>query len=189
MKNPFKKSPQGYAEDAYQNVREDYNWNRVAQVTKDGARALPGGSVVYLQNKVPIIGWLPKYNPRWIINDAIAGLTLGLMLIPQSLSYAKIATIPVEYGLSSSWFPATLYAFMGSTKGKQIDVYRHRESTLTTTTDLSMGPTSLIGLLTSEVVESLHDTDYTPQQIASAVACCMGIFGIIIGFLEVRNDC
>ncbi|GAB7364500.1 hypothetical protein MBLNU230_g5309t2 [Neophaeotheca triangularis] len=166
MKNPFKKSPQGYAEDAYQNVREDYNWNRVAQVTKDGARALPGGSVVYLQNKVPIIGWLPKYNPRWIINDAIAGLTLGLMLIPQSLSYAKIATIPVEYGLSSSWFPATLYAFMGSTK------------------DLSMGPTSLIGLLTSEVVESLHDTDYTPQQIASAVACCMGIFGILIGFLE-----
>jgi len=66
---------------------------------------------------VPIVGWLPKYNLRWIVNDVIAGLTLGFLLIPQSLSYAKIATIPVEYGLQSSWLPATLYTFMGSTKG------------------------------------------------------------------------
>lgn len=41
------------------------------------------------------------------------------MLIPQSLSYAKIATIPVEYGLMSSWLPPTIYAIMGSTKGEQ----------------------------------------------------------------------
>lgn len=43
------------------------------------------------------------------------------MLIPQSLSYAKIATIPVEYGLMSSWLPPTIYAIMGSTKGEQED--------------------------------------------------------------------
>lgn len=43
----------------------------------------------------------------------------SLMLIPQSLSYAKIATIPVEYGLMSSWLPPTIYAIMGSTKGME----------------------------------------------------------------------
>lgn len=70
-------------------------------------------------DRFPIIGWLPKYNPRWLINDFIAGLTIGLMLIPQGLSYAKIAEIPVEYGLMSSWLPSGIYAFMGTTKGQK----------------------------------------------------------------------
>lgn len=50
--------------------------------------------------------------------------------------------------------------------------------------DLSSGPTSLIGLTTSEVVKALSGEGYTPQQIASAVAMCMGFYGIILGFLN-----
>lgn len=103
---------------AQSDVRNDVTWNRAARLGVKGAKALPSGTVQYLSDKVPIVGWLPKYNPRWIVNDLIAGLTLGLMLIPQGLSYAKIADIPVEYGLMSSWLPAVIYAFMGSTKGK-----------------------------------------------------------------------
>jgi sodium-independent sulfate anion transporter 11 len=99
-------------------VKNDVTWNRAARLSVKGAKALPSGTVQYISDKVPIVGWLPRYNPRWIINDLIAGLTLGLMLIPQGLSYAKIANIPVEYGLMSSWLPAVIYAFMGSTKGK-----------------------------------------------------------------------
>lgn len=99
-------------------IKTDYNWNRAIRLTKQGARALPSASLQYAEDKLPIIGWLPRYNYRWIVNDIIAGLTIGLMLIPQGLSYAKIAEIPVEYGLMSSWFPPGLYAFMGTTKGK-----------------------------------------------------------------------
>ena len=103
--------------DVKHDIRTDYNWNRAARLSKDGARALPSASLYYALDKFPIIGWLPRYDLRWIINDLIAGITVGLMLIPQSLSYAKIAGIPVEAGLASSWLPATLYAFMGTTKG------------------------------------------------------------------------
>ncbi|KAH8898834.1 hypothetical protein GQ53DRAFT_878022 [Thozetella sp. PMI_491] len=145
--------------------RTDVNWNRAAHLGAKAAHALPSASAQYVLEKFPIIGWLPKYNPRWIINDIIAGLTIGLMLIPQGLSYAKIATIPVQYGLMSSWLPATIYAFMGTTK------------------DLSTGPTSLIGLLTSDVVEEFQD-EYTPSQIASAVAMMMGVYGMVLGFLK-----
>ncbi|KAF5555845.1 hypothetical protein FPHYL_8123 [Fusarium phyllophilum] len=146
-------------------VRNDVTWNRAARLGVKGAKALPSGTVQYLSDKVPIVGWLPKYNPRWIVNDLIAGLTLGLMLIPQGLSYAKIADIPVEYGLMSSWLPAVIYAFMGSTK------------------DVSTGPTSLIGLLTSENVHALQDR-WTPSEIASATAFMMGVYGLILGFLK-----
>lgn len=103
-------------------VKTDYNWNRAVRLTKQGARALPSASVRYAEEKFPIIGWLPKYDYRWLINDIIAGLTIGLMLIPQGLSYAKIAKIPVEYGLMSSWFPPGVYAFMGTTKGEMKQV-------------------------------------------------------------------
>ncbi|KAF7563375.1 hypothetical protein G7046_g733 [Stylonectria norvegica] len=146
-------------------LRNDVTWNRVARLSLSGAKALPAGSAQYAVEKFPIIGWLPKYNARWILNDVIAGLTIGLMLIPQGLSYAKIAEIPVEYGLMSSWLPAVLYTFMGTSK------------------DLSTGPTSLIGLLTSENVHALQDR-WTPSEIASATAMMMGIYGMIMGFLK-----
>jgi MFS superfamily sulfate permease-like transporter len=57
-------------------------------------------------------------SSRWLLNDLIAGLTVGLMLIPQGLSYAKLAGIPVQYGLMSSWLPSAIYAFMGTSKGE-----------------------------------------------------------------------
>lgn len=88
---------------------------------RDGGRALralPSASAQYLVEKVPVVHWLPKYNPRWILNDMLAGITVGVLLIPQSLAYAKIATIPGQYGLMSSWLPNFLYFFMGTSKGQ-----------------------------------------------------------------------
>jgi len=99
-------------------LKHDVNWNRAARLGEKGARALPRASAQYALEKLPIIGWLPRYNYRWLFNDVIAGLTVGLMLIPQGLSYAKIATIPVQYGLMSSWLPSAIYCFMGTTKGQ-----------------------------------------------------------------------
>lgn len=109
-----------FVQEAIDNVRTDHTWDKAARLTAKGARALPRGTAYYAIDKFPIIGWLPQYNPRWLINDLIAGLTIGLMLIPQGLSYAKIAGIPVENGLQASWLPPLVYTFMGSTKGKYI---------------------------------------------------------------------
>ena len=103
-------------------LQTDANWNRLGRFFSRSARALPRATAEYILEKFPIIGWLPRYDYRWIPNDIIAGLTLGLMLVPQSLAYADIATIPVQYGLMSAWFPATLYAFMGTSKGEMSEI-------------------------------------------------------------------
>ncbi len=98
-------------------IRTDVTWNRVGRLGKQGIRAAPAAGALYVVEKFPIIGWLPRYDYRWLLNDVVAGLTLAIMLIPQGLAYAKIATIPVQYGLMSCWLPAIIYMFMGTSKG------------------------------------------------------------------------
>lgn len=101
-------------------VAEDHNVQRARRNGVRAARALPRVAGDYLVDKVPVVQWAPQYNPRWLINDALAGITIGVMLIPQALAYAKIATIAGEFGLMSSWLPNFLYFFMGTSKGMHV---------------------------------------------------------------------
>lgn len=48
----------------------------------------------WLLDKFACIKWLVRYNPRWLLADIIAGLTVGLMVVPQALAYATIARLP-----------------------------------------------------------------------------------------------
>ncbi|KAF2462791.1 sulfate permease [Lindgomyces ingoldianus] len=156
----------------FRRVREEVAADHTIQRIKyDGtrvARATPSASVNYLLDKVPIVQWLPKYNPRWILYDCLAGLTVGVLLIPQSLAYAKIATIPVEFGLMSSWLPNFVYFIMGTSKE----------------VDMSTGPTSLMGLLTAEIIRDVSQEGFTPQAISSAVAMSVGVYCLIVGLFK-----
>lgn len=50
----------------------------------------------FVLNRLPIIKWIRKYRPRTFVSDVIAGLTVGLMVVPQALAYASIAGLPLE---------------------------------------------------------------------------------------------
>ncbi|KAF1923833.1 sulfate permease [Didymella exigua CBS 183.55] len=144
----------------------DITINRTIRYGGKAVRAAPSVAAQYLVERVPVVHWLPKYNPRWLLNDTLAGITVGVLLIPQSLAYAKIATIPGEFGLMSSWLPNLLYFLMGTSK------------------DLSTGPTSLMGLLTAEIIADVLHDGYSAQAIASAVAMSVGIYSLVIGLLK-----
>lgn len=101
-----------------ESYRTDPNIAAVKSHAGPMARRLPLATVDYLVEKLPVAQWLPHYHPRWIIQDVIAGITLGVMFIPQGLAYAKIATIPIEHGLYSCWIPSALYFFLGTSKGE-----------------------------------------------------------------------
>ena len=55
--------------------------------------------------KLPFLKWLMSYNLRFLLSDVIAGLTVGLMVVPQALAYASIATLPPSVSKT------TLHAF------------------------------------------------------------------------------
>ncbi|CAO3617451.1 unnamed protein product [Cunninghamella echinulata] len=65
-------------------------------------RLKPNGFLSFLSfflNFFPILKWIRRYNFSWLFQDAIAGITVGLLLVPQGIAYAKIANLDPQYGL------------------------------------------------------------------------------------------
>ena len=50
----------------------------------------------FVLDRLPFLRWLLRYNVRWLISDIVAGLTVGLMVVPQALAYAKIANLHLK---------------------------------------------------------------------------------------------
>jgi solute carrier family 26 (sodium-independent sulfate anion transporter), member 11 len=98
-------------------LKQDPNFTRVGQGVVLGARGLRRGTGQYFSNKVPIIQLLPAYMPKWFIGDAIAGSSVGILLLPQAMMYSALAGVPIQQALLASWLPGTIYAIMGTTKG------------------------------------------------------------------------
>lgn len=49
-----------------------------------------------LYKRIPILSWLPRYNNQDALGDLVAGITIGLTVIPQSLAYANVAGLPTQ---------------------------------------------------------------------------------------------
>jgi len=66
---------------------------------------------------IPVLSWLPRYPWREdLIWDLFAGLTLGILLVPQGLTYAALANLPPVFGLYTAFFPLIVYTLLGSSK-------------------------------------------------------------------------
>ncbi|KHN94672.1 sulfate permease [Metarhizium album ARSEF 1941] len=146
--------------------RTDPNVSRARSWAGRVSRRLPSATAEYLAEKLPVVQWLPHYNPQWLLGDLIAGVTVGVMLIPQGLAYAKIATVPIENGLYASWLPPLLYFFLGTSR------------------ELSAGPTSVLGLLTAEAVDDLSRQGYRPAAVSAAMAFVVGAYALAMGLLK-----
>lgn len=69
-----------------------------------------------LVNRLPIFKWAPNYKGTYLINDFVAGLTVGLTAIPQGIAYAIVAGLPPQYGLYSGFMGSFVYLVFGSCK-------------------------------------------------------------------------
>lgn len=69
-----------------------------------------------LQKRFHILQWLPHYTKGDILADFIAGVTVGLTMMPQSIAYAGLAGISPEYGLYTAFIGSLTYVFFGTIK-------------------------------------------------------------------------
>ncbi|XP_044142035.1 solute carrier family 26 member 10-like [Bufo gargarizans] len=135
-----------------------------------------------LKHRIPIVGWLPRYKLRkWILGDLIAGLTVGIVHIPQGMAFALLTSVAPVYGLYTSFFPVLLYMLLGT---------GHHVST---------GTFAVLSLMTGSVIDehlfentlqrnltSEEQSEIYAQRIgmAAAIAFLMGLIMVIMFVLQ-----
>ena len=81
----------------------------------------------------PFLRWFPMTGAT-LRADFVAGITVALVLVPQSMAYAQLAGLPVVYGLYASFVPVKSVAYragsdaVADVRGRTADVRntRHR---------------------------------------------------------------
>ena len=113
------------------------------------------------------LSWLQDYSTTKLKGDIFAGLTVGVLLIPQSMAYALIAGLPVIYGLYASLAPQIMYALFGSSR------------------QLSVGPTAMDSLLIASglgILAVIGSQEYI--QLAIILTLMVGIIQTFLGFMR-----
>ncbi len=107
-----------------------------------------------------IASWLSAYRREWFRSDAVAGLTVAAVVIPQSMGYAAIAGLPVQAGLYTALAGMLVYPLLGSSR------------------PLSVSTTSAIAMLaaTEVAVVAALDPNIAASAVASALALLVGGF-------------
>ncbi len=117
---------------------------------------------------MPFLGWIGEVRkPEVLRADITAGVTVALVLIPQSMAYAQLAGLPVYYGLYASFLPPIIAAFFGSSR------------------QLATGPVAVVSLMTAAALEPLAAGN-AESFVAYAVllATMVGIFQLALGLLR-----
>ncbi|TXG53858.1 hypothetical protein EZV62_019114 [Acer yangbiense] len=122
-----------------------------------------------IQTLFPIFDWARDYNLSKFKGDFIAGLTIASLCIPQDIGYAKLANLPPQYGLYSSFVPPLVYAFMGSSR------------------DIAIGPVAVVSLLLGTLLQNEIDSSKNPidyRRLAFTATFFAGITQVTLGFLR-----
>jgi SulP family sulfate permease len=60
------------------------------------------------------VGWLAHYQPKWLAADVATALSVWALLVPHELAYARVAGVPVQYGLYTAFAALVAYAVFGT---------------------------------------------------------------------------
>ncbi len=115
----------------------------------------------------PFLAWFKSYQKADLRQDLLAGITVALVLIPQSMAYAQLAGLPAYYGLYAAFLPPLVAALFGSSN------------------QLATGPVAVVSLMTAASLEPLA-TAGSAEFVAYAIllALMVGVFQLLLGVLR-----
>ncbi|MGD8999415.1 MAG: SulP family inorganic anion transporter [Granulosicoccaceae bacterium] len=117
---------------------------------------------------IPFLAWIRELRDKQVLRaDIIAGVTVALVLIPQSMAYASLAGLPAYYGLYAAFLPPIVASLFGSSR------------------QLATGPVAVVSLLTAAALEPIA-TAGSDAYVAYAIllALMVGIFQMSLGLLR-----
>jgi SulP family sulfate permease len=115
----------------------------------------------------PFLTWIHEVrDPRILRADLIAGITVALVLIPQSMAYAQLAGLPPYYGLYAAFLPPAIAALWGSSR------------------QLATGPVAMVSLMTAAALAPFAAAGVDVVPVAILMALVAGIFQLSLGVLR-----
>ncbi|KAD6119491.1 hypothetical protein E3N88_10762 [Mikania micrantha] len=126
-----------------------------------------------LQAIFPIFDWGRSYNLKKFRGDLISGLTIASLCIPQDIGYSRLAFLPPQYGLYSSFVPPLIYAFMGSSR------------------DIAIGPVAVVSLLLGTLLQNEFDPVHNADEyrrLAFTATFFAGITQATLGVLRYNKE-
>jgi SulP family sulfate permease len=116
---------------------------------------------------IPLLDWLPKYKKEYLGGDLSAGITVGIMLIPQGMAYAMIAGLPPVFGLYAALIPQVIYGILGTSR------------------QLSVGPVAMDSLLVASGLGALSLSGIEEYaRMAIFLALFMGVIQFVLGMVR-----
>lgn len=116
---------------------------------------------------LPILDWLPRYNKAWLAGDIIAGLSVWALMVPQSLGYATISEVPVQYGLYAAAIALLVFPIF------------------TTSRHVITGPSSTIAAVTGAAVATVAASGSTEAiQLVALITVLAGLMYVGLAVLK-----
>ncbi|MBF0271688.1 MAG: sulfate permease [Magnetococcales bacterium] len=114
----------------------------------------------------PFIAWFPMRREA-LRADALAGITVALVLIPQSMAYANLAGLPAYYGLYAAFLPGAIAALFGSSR------------------QLATGPVAVVSLLTASALMPFAQPGSEGfVALAILMSFLIGVIQLVLGMLR-----
>ena len=119
------------------------------------------------QRLFPILRWLPAYRREWLLPDALAGLAVWAVMVPESMAYAGIVGVPPIMGLYTIVPPLIAYALLGTSRL------------------LVVGPDTATGLISALTVGAIAMQGTAEfNTLTSTIAILIGAFFLLFGILR-----
>ncbi|EDW74635.1 uncharacterized protein Dwil_GK22031 [Drosophila willistoni] len=139
----------------------------VGSLLVDGGRKLCRPSTI--TNKFPILKWLPRYRMEYLLQDFIAGFTVGLTTIPQAIAYGVVAGLEPQYGLYSAFMGCFTYIVFGSCK------------------DVTIATTAIMALMVNQYATISPDYAVLVCFLAGSIILVLGLLnlGVLVRFISI----